>query len=143
MTDFVYWPEAWPGHYNGKEQCTLSVGPCNCGDWHRPGEFVFQDGVLTRYGEPVVDGYNQYTSRRKCDFCGVMETEENNACPQHRMWQFEYELKRVKSTIREAHRLLGKVVPADQNDMIQWAVRSEDPVYTNAGAAFRVLGEVL
>lgn len=46
-------------------------------------------------------------------------------------------------TIREAHRILGRVVPADQNDMIRWAVKSKDSVYTNAGVAFRILGEVL
>lgn len=45
--------------------------------------------------------------------------------------------------VRDARRLLGKVVPKDQNDMIKWAVKSGDSVYTNAGAAFRTLDKAL
>lgn len=44
----------------------------------------------------------------------------------------------VVETTQEMVRLLGKVVPADQNDMIRWAVKSQDSVYTNAGAAYRI-----
>jgi len=44
---------------------------------------------------------------------------------------------------QEAYRLLGKVVPGDQNSMINWAVKSKDSVYTNAGAAYRILGKAL
>jgi hypothetical protein len=53
------------------------------------------------------------------------------------------ELETTAAACREAHRLLGKVIPENQNDMIRWAVRSGDSVYTNAGAAFRVLCDVV
>jgi len=39
----------------------------------------------------------------------------------------------------EAIRLLEKVVPEDKGKMIEWAVKSQDSVYTNAGAAYRIL----
>lgn len=45
--------------------------------------------------------------------------------------------------LAEVVRLLAKVVPEDQNKMIEWAVKSQDAVYTNAGAAFRIGKEVL
>lgn len=45
--------------------------------------------------------------------------------------------------LAEVVRLLAKVVPEDQNRMIEWAVKSQDAVYTNAGAAFRIGKEVL
>ena len=43
---------------------------------------------------------------------------------------------------REAYRILGKAVPKHQDDMIDWAVDSQDAVYTNAGAAYRTLGKI-
>ena len=49
----------------------------------------------------------------------------------------------LKEAAEEAYRLLGKVVPKDQNDMIRWAVASKDAVYTNAGAAYRTLMDVM
>lgn len=52
-------------------------------------------------------------------------------------------LLRMVPAIKDAHRLLAKVVPADQNDMIRWAVKSGDATYTNAGAAYRGLVEIL
>lgn len=45
--------------------------------------------------------------------------------------------------LREIVRLLGKVVPPSKNAMIDWAVKSQDSVYTNAGAAYRVSREYL
>jgi len=36
-----------------------------------------------------------------------------------------------------------ELVPANQNTMIEWAVKSSDPVYTNAGTAYYVLKEAL
>ncbi len=45
--------------------------------------------------------------------------------------------------LAEVVRLLAKVVPEDQNRMIEWAVKSQDAVYTNAGAAFRIGKEYL
>jgi len=60
------------------------------------------------------------------------------------------DIERLQKIAREAEegladvvRLLAKVVPADQNKMIDWAVKSQDAVYTNAGAAFRIGTEVL
>lgn len=53
------------------------------------------------------------------------------------------ELRRKNKVIKEAHRLLKKVVPSDQNLMIDWAVKSKNPVYTNAGSAYRVLDAAL
>ena len=44
----------------------------------------------------------------------------------------------AREALIEIHRLLSVVVPKDQNDMIAWAVRSQDTVYTYAGAAHRV-----
>lgn len=52
-------------------------------------------------------------------------------------------LERALPLIKDARRLLAKVVPADQDDMIRWAVKSGDAVYTNAGAAYRNLVEAL
>ena len=43
-----------------------------------------------------------------------------------------------KQIIEEMVRLLGKVVPENQDAMIKWGVDSKDSVYTNAGAAYRI-----
>ncbi|MBA7687339.1 hypothetical protein ES703_95800 [subsurface metagenome] len=51
--------------------------------------------------------------------------------------------KEAQEGLAEVVRLLGKVVPADKNRMIEWAVKSQDSVYTNAGAAFRIGKETL
>ena len=45
-------------------------------------------------------------------------------------------IREVVETVQEMVRLLGKVVPADQNSMIEWVVKSQDSVYTNTGAAY-------
>ncbi|KKM18687.1 hypothetical protein LCGC14_1663190 [marine sediment metagenome] len=54
------------------------------------------------------------------------------------------DILRLQKMVRDAEegltevvRFLAKVVPAGQDDMIRWAVKSQDSVYTNAGAAFR------
>lgn len=52
------------------------------------------------------------------------------------------QLKKVVPDVEEVIRVLGKVVPNDQNAMIEWAVKSQDSVYTNAGAAYRLLLEL-
>lgn len=51
--------------------------------------------------------------------------------------------KEAQEGLAEVVRLLGKVVPEDKNRMIAWAVKSQDAVYTNAGAAFRIGKETL
>ena len=45
-------------------------------------------------------------------------------------------IREVVKVVQEMVRLLGKVVPANQNAMIEWAVKSQDSVYTNAGATY-------
>ena len=50
-------------------------------------------------------------------------------------------MKEATEIIKEAHRILKKVVPENKDAMIEWAVKSQDSVYTNAGAAFCVLNE--
>jgi len=53
-------------------------------------------------------------------------------------------IEQLTSTIIKAQLALEKVVPCNQNDMIDWAVKSKDSVYTNAGTAYRILkGDVL
>jgi len=42
-----------------------------------------------------------------------------------------------------AYRTLGAVVPNKQNDMIDWAIKSKDSVYTRAGAAYYTLGDYI
>jgi len=47
--------------------------------------------------EPIEDGSSPSGSRNCypiCDLCGRPQAESNPACPQHRMWDFEYEAKR-------------------------------------------------
>ncbi len=55
----------------------------------------------------------------------------------------EQRVEGLEEGAKEARRLLGKVVPHDKDDMIRWAVKSGDAVYTNAGAAFRTIGRAL
>jgi len=49
---------------------------------------------------------------------------------------FKAGIREVVEIVEEMVRLLGKVVPANQDSMIEWAVKSQDSVYTNAGAAY-------
>jgi len=76
-------------------------------------------------------------------YCAIVDHERFRGVFGTRNGCLACELETTASAAREACRLLGKVVPNDQNKMIQWAVRSGDSVYTNAGAAFRVLNDVV
>ena len=50
LSELRPWPEDWPRHHNGvSEPCDMLVGPCSCGAWHQPGEFVLDDGRLVRF----------------------------------------------------------------------------------------------
>lgn len=63
----------------------------------------------------------------------------NNAVDRVREEAKRQEREKITPDVEEVIRVLAKVVPHDQNDMISWAVKSQDSVYTNAGAAYRLL----
>lgn len=43
--------------------------------------------------------FSELTNNHKCDLCGLLKTENNEACPQHRMWVAEAEVERLREEI--------------------------------------------
>ncbi len=57
-SSWIPWPDDWPAYRqecfsSDTDNCDMLEGPCRCGAWHTPGEFVYEFGVLTRRGEVV------------------------------------------------------------------------------------------
>lgn len=45
---------------------------------------------------------SEQTHTHECDLCGLLKTENNEACPQHRMWVAEAEVNRLRADLAEA-----------------------------------------
>ena len=50
-SDLVPWPDDWPVRSQRacdcKEcRCDMLIGPCQCGAWHKAGDFIVKGGVL-------------------------------------------------------------------------------------------------
>lgn len=88
----VGWPKDWPRYKQAcfgswVSACDMLVGHCQCGAFHKPGEFKLKkDGRLFRYGKQVLTDRDveHISNKIICPFCSeemdINDFDHNQEC---------------------------------------------------------------